>query len=130
MKRWVALALLLMLPFTLAPRTSDVLENGWSYSVHTGGAAKAGTSTYVANVWRDTGEDATAVLRVAVEPAGAWALVSASPGCAANLAANVVSCLVTLAGANQKKVITLTVRTTTTTTGPAAFSLSSVGTTG
>jgi hypothetical protein len=82
MTRWAAAALLLLLPFTMAPRTSSVLNNGWEYSARdTGMSSQSSTTTFVIALSQGTGP-ASGNLGVQISVESSWRLVASSPGCA------------------------------------------------
>ena len=123
MKRWAALALLLLAPLTLAPRTSAVLTNNWEYLAwNRSFNAKGGTSTYTATIWQATSEITKDTLVLAVfgsDPGFDWTLVAASTGCAP--VDGVVECVVDLSGQRSQQVISVTVRSSD--RSPAIFEL-------
>jgi len=113
MKRWIAVAaLLLLLPVTLAPRTSWPIGAGWRAVVQTDTfeATTAPTSTLVFTAVPPTDWSTQTVLSVTIT-GGPWELVAASPGCTAG--AGSVSCVLDPGSFRRDQKLRLTVRSLT-----------------
>ena len=110
MKRWAAGVLLLLLPLTLAPRTSWELGDGWraDVAVDRVQGATSGVNPLVFAVIPPQTSWTTTAVRVSITSSGTWALVSASPGC--QRIGDVVSCTLVNSGPYRQRVIRLAVR--------------------
>jgi hypothetical protein len=114
MKRWTLLLFLVLLRFTMAPRTSDLLPNGWAYTARdSGGMSQANTTTYTIKLTQHLGP-ATGDLVVDVDPDGAWALVAAPRDCTTHTTAggsDALVCPVEFDGKRTQHTLSVTVRT-------------------
>jgi hypothetical protein len=113
-RRSVAAVLVALALLTLAPRTSEVLDNGWSV-VRVSEQVKGRVSTVTFWAMPPRPVPATSRIPVFVD-GGSWTLVAAPPGSAAETDA--VVCVLDAEDVRRKHLITVAVRAS----GPVSFS--------
>lgn len=119
-RRVVAVALVALALLTLAPRTSEHLDNGWSVArISEQGKGRISTLTF----WATPPSPVPATSRIPVYVgAESWSLVAAPPGCARQ--GDAVVCVVDAGQVRRKHVMTIAVRSAE----PVSFSFVPTGT--
>ena len=118
-RRAVAAALVALALLTLAPRTSEHLDNGWSVAR---GSEQVKGRTSSLTFWAMPPDPVPATSRIPVfVDGGSWTLVAAPRGCTRQ--ADAVVCVLQADEVRRKHLITVVVRSS----GPVSFSFVTPG---